>query len=265
MARAHKSEQDSSPLAYIFKTVANSLLYIVLLVSFLINGYLFARLQASGQSIFGFGSAVPSAAGAAIQPGTTGTGDTRPPANRENVDVGKGSLPALGNKDAKIQIVEFSDFQCPFCRRFYTETWEQLKKEYVDTNKVAIYFRHFPLDFHPSAFISAEASECANDQGKFWEMHDAMYNEQEKKGSGTTIQFTADDLKTWASTIGLDSGKFNECLDSGKFKEKVNKDMTEGATAGVSGTPTFFVNGTELVGAQPFSAFKAVIDKKLSE
>lgn len=93
------------------------------------------------------------------------------------VTVGTGRLPALGNKDAKITIVEFADLECPFCKRYFTETFSQLKKDYIDTGKVAYYYRHFPLDFHPLARPFAQASECANEQGKFWEMHDKIFQE----------------------------------------------------------------------------------------
>jgi len=165
-----------------------------------------------------------------------------------------------------VTIVEFSDFQCPFCRSFYTGTYKQLLQEYVDSGKVKFYYKHFPLDqIHPSARPAAEAAECARDQGKFWEMHDKMFDEQQKQGSGT-IAFSKDDLKNWAKQVqGLDAARFNQCLDSGEKASLVQQHQTEGLQLGVSGTPTFFVNGIELVGAQPYAAFKQVIDQELAK
>ncbi len=178
------------------------------------------------------------------------------------VAVSVGNGPILGSDKAKVTIVEFSDFQCPFCRAFWSDTLGSLKKEYIDTGKVRIVYRNFPLQFHPMSHPSAEAGGCAKDQGKFWEMHDKIFSEQTKQGSGT-IQYSVNDLKKWASQIGLDANTFNQCLDSGKYKAEVDKDLADGNTYGVSGTPTFYVNGKVLVGAQPIGAFRAAIDAEL--
>lgn len=179
----------------------------------------------------------------------------------------------LGDKNAPITLIEFSDFQCPFCRSFVKQTLPQIKEEYINTGKVKFVYRDFPLSFHPESVPSAESSECAGDQGKFWEMHDVIFDEQEKQGQGT-IQFTNDDIKKWAAKIGLDTAKFNQCFDSGKYKQEVQKDIADGSAAGVSGTPAFFIgqssddwmiNGILVSGAQPFSAFKVIIDKELEK
>ena len=114
---------------------------------------------------------------------------------------------------------------------------------------------------------TAEASQCAKEQGKYWEMHDKMFEEQNVLDGGTvrtTIQYTVDDLKTWASELGLNADAFNSCLDSGRYIQEVQKDFSDGAAAGVEGTPSFFVNGRKLVGAQPFAAFKQLIDAELA-
>ena len=121
-----------------------------------------------------------------------------------------------------------------------------------------------PLSFHPAAKISAEAAECADDQGKYWEYHDKIFEEQDKQGGGT-IQYGVEDLKKWALEIGLNTSKFNNCVDSGKYKEEVEKDIADGSIAGATGTPSFFINGRRLVGAQPFTAFKAVIEEELNK
>lgn len=170
----------------------------------------------------------------------------------------------LGKKDAPVTIIEFSDFQCPFCRNFAKDTLPQLKKEYIDTGKARFVYRDFPLSFHPGAISAAQGAECAREQGKFWELHDTLFAEQGKQGTGT-IQFTVDDIKKWAVQSGVNATKFNQCLDSGKYKEEVEKDIADGTAAGVSGTPSTFINGRIVVGAQPFAALKVIIDEELKK
>jgi protein-disulfide isomerase len=170
--------------------------------------------------------------------------------------------PFIGDPDAPVTIVEFSDFQCPFCRRYFMDTYPQLKSEYIDTGKVKLVFRDFPLQFHDAARPSALAAECADEQGKFWEYHDAMFFEQNKQGSGT-ISYGAAELKQWARQVGLNGGQFDQCLDSEKYGDEVDADFEAGKSAGVSGTPSFFVNGKILVGAQPFSTFPQAIEAEL--
>ena len=162
-----------------------------------------------------------------------------------------------GNKSAKVTIIEFSDFECPFCGRFYTQTYKQLVKEYVDTGKVKYVFRDFPLNFHKNAQKASEAAECADDQGLFWEMHDKLFENQQ------VLDVTS--LKKYAKDLGANTKKFDECLDSGKYYSEVQKDLADGQASGVSGTPAFFVNGKLISGAQPFSAFKSVIDAELAK
>ena len=171
----------------------------------------------------------------------------------------------LGPENAKVTIVEFSDYQCPFCRSFWRETLNQIKKEYIDSGKsVKFVYRDFPLSqIHPMAQKYAEAAECARDQGKFWQMHDKIFQEQDKLGQGTISSYTVNDIKNWAANLGLKGSEFNQCLDSGKYAEEVKKDFDDGAAAGVGGTPTFFINGKATVGAQPFESLKAIIDQEL--
>jgi len=169
----------------------------------------------------------------------------------------------LGDANAKVVVVEFSDFQCPFCRRFYTQTLSQLKEEYVSTGKIKFVYRDFPLSsIHPAAEKSAEASECAEEQGKFWEYHDKIFMEQDKLGQGT-IEYGIEELKKWASEIGLDENKFNQCLDSGKYTSLIQEDTSASSALGVQSTPTFLINGQAVVGAQPFEVFKQTIDPLL--
>ncbi|MGC9057543.1 MAG: thioredoxin domain-containing protein [Candidatus Micrarchaeia archaeon] len=160
-----------------------------------------------------------------------------------------------GDPNAPVTIVEFSDFQCPYCTRFYRETYGQINENYIKTGKVKLVYRHFPLSFHENSEKAAEAAECAAEQGKFWEMHDKLFE------NNNALDINS--LKKYAVDIGLDSQKFNECLDSGKTAEIVRKDFNDGTAAGVSGTPTFFVNGLSIVGAQPYSVFSNAIEQEL--
>jgi protein-disulfide isomerase len=162
--------------------------------------------------------------------------------------------PARGPEGAKVTIVEFSDFECPFCARA-EESVNQVMEKYA--GKVRLVFRHFPLNFHPNAPKAAEASMCANDQGKFWEMHKTLFANNKALG--------VEDLKKHAAAVGLDVAKFNECLDGGKMKGIVDADTKAGGEAGVSGTPAFFINGKLLSGAQPASEFEKIIDAELKK
>lgn len=162
----------------------------------------------------------------------------------------------LGDKNAPLTIVEFSDFQCPFCSRFRTETFDQIKSQYIDTGKVKFVYRDFPLtSIHPMAQKSAEAAECADDQGKFWEMHDVIFERQ------ASLSLTS--LKQWANELGLNENDFNKCLDSGKYTNEVNKDASDAQRAGGQGTPYFIVGNQPVSGAQPFAAFQAAIESQL--
>lgn len=162
-----------------------------------------------------------------------------------------------GNLDAPVIIVEFSDFQCPFCAAFYQNTLPKIEENYIKTGKVKFVFRDFPLPSHVNAQKAAEAAECAGEQNKFWEMHNMIFDNQEKIGIA--------DLKQNAKFLGINVAAFDGCLDSGKYADEVKKDLNDGSVAGVSGTPTFFINGEKLVGAQSFSVFEGIIERKLLE
>lgn len=174
----------------------------------------------------------------------------------------------LGDPNAPVVLVEFIDFQCPFCRRFYTETLGEIEKEYINTGKVLLVMKDFPIEsIHAAAKKASEAVQCANDQDLWKEMHDKILEEQNEMGSGT-IQFTVDQMKDWANEIGLDSDIFNGCLDSGKYEKEVKEDFEEGVSVGITGTPYFFIGTQErgyltIVGAQPYSVFKQLIDSEL--
>lgn len=178
------------------------------------------------------------------------------------------SDPVLGDPNAKVTIVEFSDFQCLYCRSFYKDTYGQLKKDYIDTGKVKLVFRDYPLPFHTAAEPAALASLCADDQGKFWQYHDKIFEEQQKREPNTsvvskTIDFDVNDLKSWARQIGLNTTEFNNCLDSAQHENEVQADLAAAIEVGVDGTPSFFINGQLLIGAQPYPVFKQIIDQVL--
>lgn len=160
--------------------------------------------------------------------------------------------PAKGPKDAPITIVEFSDFQCPYCSRVMP-TLKQIEDRYGE--RVRLVFRDFPLPIHPLAPKAAEAAACAEEQGRFWEMHDKLFANQ----GGLQVA----DLKQRALELGLDADQFNQCLDSGKHEGNWKKDVAEGTRYGVSGTPAFFVNGRLVSGARPLEDFTRVIDEEL--
>jgi protein-disulfide isomerase len=161
--------------------------------------------------------------------------------------------PTLGPATAPVTLVEFSDFQCPFCQRV-EPTLKRIRETYGD--RVRIVWKDFPLtQIHPQAFKAAEAAHCAREQGKFWEYHDRLFANQQA--------LQVDALKQHASALKLDTAKFNDCLDSAKYAERVQAQMGVGAALGVNSTPAVFVNGRLLSGAQPFETFAAVIDEEL--
>jgi len=161
-----------------------------------------------------------------------------------------------GPANAKVTLIEYSDFECPYCLRHY-DTTKQIMQAYP--NDVRVVYRHFPLSFHANAQKAAEAAECAGAQGKFWEMHDKIYeaNRAEKMG--------VDAWKQAAKDLKLDSAKFDKCLDSGETAKRIASDQEEGSGAGVAGTPATFVNGEMVEGALPFDSFKSKIDAILKK
>jgi len=162
--------------------------------------------------------------------------------------------PSKGPDKAPITIVEFSDFECPYCSKA-EDAVKQVMKEYE--GKVRIVYRDFPLPFHPNAQKAAEAAHCAGDQGKYWDMHEKLFANQKA--------LAASDLKGHAKGLGLDQAKFDKCLDGGDKAKLVEGNKEAGAKVGVTGTPAFFINGLMLSGAQPFSEFKSIIDRELAK
>lgn len=205
----------------------------------------------------------PSSSGQVVNNPSAGV-----PSANERVEVSIEGSPVLGEKNAQVTIIEFSDYQCPFCRKFWQDTLPSIKKDYIDTGKVKLVYKDFPLGFHPGAIPYAQAARCAREKGgdeAYFKMHDKIFQEQNKLDGGTvqsTIEYPGDEtLKKWAKDIGYDIGS---CLDSDKYKSEVQNDLSEGSSAGIQGTPGFFVNGQLVSGAQPFSVFKQLIDTELS-
>ena len=161
----------------------------------------------------------------------------------------------LGSKVAPITIVEYTDYQCPFCQRFHVTAFADLKKNYIDTGKVRFYSKDMPLDFHPNAMRAAQSARCAGEQGKFWELRDVMGGNPDKLDMEHIVGFAAD--------LKMDTTALRACVDSGKYKEPVQRDVLEAMRVGASGTPTFVVgksvgagvDGELLVGAMPFQMF----------
>jgi len=179
--------------------------------------------------------------------------------------------PVLGNKNAQVTLIEFVDYECPFCKRFFDQTLPDIKKTYIDAGKLKLVMRNFPLSFHQNAHKESQAALCARDQGGdsiYFKFHDEVFKRTTSNGTGLAL----DQLPKIANDIGIDGNKLQNCLTEEKYKAKVDQDIAEGTKAGVNGTPSFFVgkstsgseiDGQIIVGAQPFSAFQPTIDNLL--
>jgi protein-disulfide isomerase len=183
----------------------------------------------------------------------------QPPQPTGPVDVPVGDAFAIGSPDAPITIVEYTDFQCPFCSRHFTETYPKIKEAYVDTGIVRYVFKDFPLtSIHPQAFLAAEAARCAGEQDAFLEMHDMLFA---KQGEWNGRNDAATIFTGYAEEMGLDPTVFGECLESHRFQAAVQSDLDEGLALGIRGTPTFFINGYLVSGAQPIEAFDQAVQQ----
>jgi len=221
-----------------------------------------AVIIAVGVGGFFLGQATKKAGNKAIPPGMARRGDwptpnpnqpPTPPPPPEKMEVNVEGLPSRGPANAPVTILEISDFECPFCARAWT-TVDRIMQEYP--GKIRLTFRNFPLQFHQHARMAAEASLSAGDQGKFWQMYDKIFS---------TRVMDRDGLINTAKELKLDVKKFTKCLDENCHREQIDRDLQEGAKLGVNGTPCFFINGRRLVGAQPYEAFKQMIDEELAK
>ncbi len=163
--------------------------------------------------------------------------------------------PAIGPENAAITIIEFSDYECPYCRRWFEEVYRQLFKAYP--NQVRLVFRDFPLtSIHSNAQAAAEAANCANEQGAYWSFHDKLF--------GMSLGLSSEAYLQYANDLNLDMDQFEACINERRYQDEVLADLKYAANLGINSTPTFFINGIPVVGAQPFEVFKYVIDKELA-
>lgn len=250
---SHKQHTTKKDESYTFSKVSlwqvvSAVLGILLIVSLFTGGF----------GIGGNDTNKGSNGGTVQQP----TNPTQPSAPSAVVDVDVDDDPVIGDKNAPVTIVEFSDFQCPFCQRFYQQSYLQIKEKYVDTGKVKVVFRDFPLSIHQYAQASAEAAECVRDQtndATYFAFHDKLFETQTSWASVGESAIV--DLA--GQMDGVDKAKVQKCLDDGKFSQEVSDDFNYGISVGVSGTPTVFVNGVRIVGAQPYAAFESAIESAL--
>ncbi len=175
--------------------------------------------------------------------------------NLEEILKIKSSDVILGNPDAKVTIIEYGDFECPFCKRFFDETEPLLIKNYIETGKAKMIYRNFPLPGHSHAMPAALAASCAKEQGKFWLYHNEIFKNQDNLA---TLNYA--DL---AQKLGLNTSQFKTCLESKKYLNQIQKEYNEAQSIGVNGTPTFFINGKQVVGAQPYNVFEQTIEQEL--
>jgi protein-disulfide isomerase len=197
-----------------------------------------------------------------------GSAQQAPSQPPQPVKISLDNDPIRGDPNAPITIVEFSDFQCPFCARFHVQTLPLIMEEYIDTGKVNLVYRDFPIQsIHPNALPAAVAAECANEQGKYWEYHDTLFEKQSgwsRLDSNTALAT----FSQYATDIDLEQQQFDSCLGSGKYLEEVQGDLSDGRDYDITGTPGFFIGNEEigfvkLNGAQPFDSFQRIIDAQL--
>jgi protein-disulfide isomerase len=219
----------------------------------------------SGWLIWGRGTAEAAAANVAQpqpqaqqqQPTTAGQaaqGELQVPESVTRYDVPVDDDYIHGPQDAPITIVEFSDYECPFCQRWYQEVWLRLKEEYP--TQVRLVYRDFPLPNHPNAISAAEAANCAGEQGKYFEYHDLLF--------GGSLGLNPEAYLSYAKEAGLNQSDFRTCIEERRYQAEVEADAKWASELGVSSTPTFFINGIPLIGAQPYEVFKQVIDLELA-
>lgn len=245
------------------------LLTVLLIVASFLIGSLYTKVQYLERN----GS--PATKVAAAQTAPQGNAPQQvpqvPPEDTGPVKVSVDDDPVLGDKNAKVTMIDFSDYECPFCKRYFDDTFSQIKKDYIDTGKIKYVYRDLPLSFHANAHKEAQAAECAREQGGdevYFKYHDEIFKRTTSNGTGLALT----ELPVIANDLGLNSEALQSCLDSEKYKAEVDKDLADAATYGATGTPTFFIGksdssgtftGTKLVGAQPYSAFQAEIDRQL--
>jgi protein-disulfide isomerase len=253
---APKAANAPADVVVIQRTTLNYAIFaVVLFLAAYVAGW--AMGSASGDGHSAIRAAVREAVASAVGqvPSSSGAAETPRQAPPERYSVAIAGNPTRGPADAPVTIIEFSDFQCPFCKRFHDETLPALLKKYE--GKIRFVYRDFPIrEIHANAQGAAEAAQCANDQQKYWEYHDLLFQNQD--------HLQRADFLAYARQLNLDVKTFQDCYDRAKYAVEVQEDVKAGQALGIGGTPTFFINGRPLVGAQPLSAFSAIIDAELA-
>ena len=241
----------------------------VVLASIIVSVALVSSANTISTSLSGAVVAAPVAT--ATPSGNLATATPRATAT-PTAELDLSAAPVQGSLDAKVTLVEFSDFQCPFCRRFYNDAYQNIKTDYVDTGKINHVWMNFPLDsIHPAARPAAYVAMCAEDQGKFNEVHDALFDEQNVLNpSGNTVDFSQADALKWAEKVeGIDKALLEACVNSAEKDDQIQSDLQQGIANGITGTPGFILIGPNgerklISGAQPYAVFKAAIDAYLA-
>jgi protein-disulfide isomerase len=255
----HKEEEmeDSDEFITFKRTHFYSVLVVLAFATGLLVGYV---AWGRGTTVT---AAVPAPAADAQQPaGQVAAAPITPEPQYKRYDIPTEGFPSLGPQDAEITIVEFSDYQCPFCSRFHDETYQALLDAYP--GQIRFVYRNLPLSFHQNAFPAAEAALCAGDQDKYWEMHDVLFENQASLNNQEGTLLDQATYNQYAAELGLDVTAFEECTTTHKHQQAILDDMSYSTGIGVQSTPTFFVNGLAIIGAQPLSNFQQLIDKELA-
>lgn len=256
------SQTESSPYSLSsMMRFANQNFFLIALAAVLFgSGFVFGTLWTENKTLKAGG--LQAAAPAAVAP-QAAPAEAQPLSDADWKEITSNAVFTLGDKNAKVTMVEFTDYQCPFCGRHYTDTHKQLVDKYVKTGKMKIIYKDQALSFHPNANSAAQAVRCAVEQNKAEAMHDKLFSTQAEWSSlsGDAVFTKYSDL---ANAAGLDGAKVVDCVKAGKYKAKVDEDGALGSRVGAGGTPTFFIEKDPLVGAQPLAAFEAKIDAKLA-
>ena len=247
------------------KSLTNRVLIVLLIVASFFLGSLYTKVQYLEKG---------GSAGAKVDSTQTApTTPQAPPQQTGSKEVSTDDDPVLGDKNAPLTMIEFVDYECPFCKRFFDETLPQIKSDYIDKGKVKLVMRDLPLSFHQNAHKESQAAECAREQGgdiAYFKYHDEIFKRTTSNGTGLAL----DQLSVIANDLGLNGSALQKCLDSEKYKTEVDKDLADASLYGANGTPTFFIGksdpqgkfqGTILVGAQPYASFKAALDAELKK
>lgn len=255
------------PSFSIYLPSSSTILTVLLIIASFFLGSFTSKLQLKNKQVARVQAAV-------VQPNQAPSQNAAAQQNPSNpVKVSIAGDPILGDKNAELTLVEFSDYECPFCKKAFTDLLPDLKKDYINTGKLRLVYKDLPLPFHQNAVKEAEAAQCAKDQGgdvAYFKYHDQIFTKTSGGGTGISL----DQLPALAKEINLNVAQFQKCLDDGKFKAEVDKDLAEAQKVGASGTPTWFlgktnssdtIDGTIIVGAQPYTVFKTAIDKALAQ